>query len=199
MGRAAFEAAQGLLLLVSAQDFDYAGALAYVYGLKKDHDIAQAHAADLAGKPAEEGGPGWLEKAIEEVQDTWDDLSPGKGPLVRRAAAELAGRWNKKPDNWAGVHPGKELNHRLPLVGFTTPPGAPNITTILGNAYRALNRDTHPRTVVRPLAIQRTADGALHTDLESRDLAFLAGAAATIAAAALNLGVLAISVRASIT
>lgn len=193
--RAAFEAVQSLLQVVTAPDIDYAGALAYVYGLRKDNDITEAHADWLDGVPPEEGGVGWFPAALEEIAETWETLAPGKGPLIKRALAELSGRWGRKPDNWEGVSPAAVLPARLESKGFVTARGDRDARTLFRSVYQVLNCDTHPRTVVRPLSISRATDGAISTELEDRDSVAIGYNAAVVAAGCLNLGIIAVQLR----
>jgi hypothetical protein len=193
--RAAFEAVQSLLQVVTAHDIDYAGALAYVYGLKKDNDITEAHADWLRGVPPEKGGVGWFSPAMEEIERTWETLAPGKGALIQRALQELSSRWGRKPDNWEGVSPAVVLPTRLQNKGFVTAPGSPNPQSLFRSVYQVLNRDTHPRTVVRPVSISRAPDGSISTELEDRDSVAVGDNAAIVAAGTLNLGIIAVRLR----
>lgn len=193
--RASFEAVQSLLQVVTAPDVDYAGALAYVYGLKKDNDITEAHADWLDGVLPEEGGVGWFPAALEEIGGTWETLAPGKGALIQRTLGELSSRWGRKPDNWEGVSPAVVLPGRLQDKGFVTARGNQDAQSLFRSVYQVLNRDTHPRTVVRPLMVSRVTDGSISTELENRDSVAIGQNAAIVAAGALNLGIIAVQLR----
>lgn len=192
--RAAFEAVQSLLQVVTAPDIDYAGALAYVYGLKKDNDITEANADWLDGVPPEQGGIGWFPAALEEIGSTWETLAPGKGALIQRAHEELSGRWRRKPDNWEGVSPAVVLPARLERMGFVGTRGDRDAQSLFRSVYQVLNRDTHPRTVVRPIRVSRAPDGSIQTDLEDRDSVAIGYNAAVVAGGSLNLATIAVHI-----
>lgn len=194
--RGAFEAMQNALMLASSREYARDGARAYVFGLRKDHQILEAHSDALVGLAAQDGGLGWDQLAIHEIAETWEELHPGRAALVLSVVEEFAARHKRhKPDNWSGRDHATELAARLQGTGLPAARDAANLANQFRNAYRVLNRETHPRNVLRPVAVSRDSDGLLNTQVSGRDRVTQAKNSVIITAAALNLGTLACSLR----
>jgi hypothetical protein len=196
--RSAFEAAQNLLMLVSSESYRAAGALAYVYGLRKDLELTHSYPAGMSVPTPDAGGPEWFEAALLEIGETWEALAPGSKALVDVANTELSARRNRKPDNWHGLNPATELAARFERNPLLKSHGGYDPAAAFRNVYRALCRDTHPRTIVRPRGITVSNAGMLHTDLERRRPADTILVATQTAVSSTILGLTAYRVRLSI-
>lgn len=148
-GRAVFEAAQQALLLATHPDYDYAGALAWVYHLRKQHALEDDFEAVVGADPSAEPRP-TLTMAVDEMVEMWNDFAPGKGALIRRAQDELEAR-PRGPDNWLGRNIAKAIDEQAKLAaaaaGIPAPPALAQRNRI---TYAYLCRGTHPYTRLRP-------------------------------------------------
>jgi hypothetical protein len=194
--RSAFEAMQLALLLVTSDDYDQAGARAWIYYLKKDREFSNLHsdAESVLGLSPQ----GRFNAAVEEIASTWDDFARGQGALIHEAVP-IVEKQPKRPDNWAGVPVAPTLASRMEK---RRPPhhtaSVADPARALANAYAALNRGTHPRATLRPERISRDKHGRLTVEYESRVWEDDQHTSLVIAAGALNLGTLVIGFRLAI-
>lgn len=197
--RAAFEAAQNALLLVSSDDYAYAGALAWVYFLRKDDGTIENFESVYGQltpeeKQAPDGGQWTFDKALNEIEDTSKQFGPGNAGLLLRAQTEIIGRRNG-PDNWSGLNVAKALATQVP-------PFAPKeLAERLANAdrwrvgYSYLCRDTHTRTRLRPKWVRGKVNGPIAFEFEPVDAAATADTLVKMTAASIQFGVAALQIR----
>ena len=197
--RAAFEAAQNALLLVSSDNYAYAGALAWVYFLRKDDGIIEKFESVYGQLTPQEkqapGGDEWtFDKALNEIEDTSKQFGPGNAGLLLRAQAEIVGR-RHGPDNWSGLNVAKALAAQVP-------PFAPKeLVERLANAerwrvgYSYLCRDTHTRTRLRPKWVRGKVNGPITFEFEPVDAAAIADTLVKMTAASIQFGVAALQIR----
>jgi hypothetical protein len=110
--RAAYEAAQRAVLLAAAPDYDFEGAKAWVYSLRKDRvylSLKRSLEFQAAGPRDPES---WLIGSLEEMARAWEDLEPGKGVMLQRALSELPSK-RPRADNWLGESIVPVLRDRL--------------------------------------------------------------------------------------
>jgi hypothetical protein len=197
--RSCFEAAQQALMLTTDSDYDLAGAKAWVYAHRKD--LKQGMQAELAGLlddlpdhlPAKE----YFAKRFQEMQETWNMFSPGKGDLLKNAEVALD-RQPRRPDNWAGVDIASALETRLDAMPnpkrIQLPPTRPS--ALLRGAYALLNRETHPHSSrLEPDSVRGSANGAVEFVFGSDSSAEQADLAEVLAISSLNLAMAALALR----
>jgi hypothetical protein len=192
--RAAFEAAQLALLLVTDPEYDRAGARAWVYYLRKDRRFREMHPEEFRGldrlTPAE-----WFRSAVHEMAEVWNDLDSGKGQLILDAES-LVESQPRRPDNWAALPIAPTLRDRL--ADYSRRHNAPvrsDAAEVYNRAYAALSRESHPRTRLRPIQVRGHPNGHAEFDFEERDLARDAETAVVLATASLSQGCLALAIR----
>ncbi len=196
--RAAYEAAQLAILLVTDNDYDLAGARAWLYHHHKDAGYVKMHGPTVMQGEDDMTPEQWLEAATREIADTWEDFSPGKRDVVAKAS-DILRRQRSKPDNWAGVSVASELAKRMEALakrgGHQAREG---VAKVYSAGYAALNRDTHPRTRFKPCTITGTINGAVSFVEEKLDIDRACNTVIAIAAGSLNHGVVAFNIRASV-
>ena len=193
--RTAFEAGQQALLLVTAPDYDAAGATAWAYHLIRDRKYMAAprsgQTTDRANVEPEE----WFESALTEMEQTWNDFAPGRGALLRDAATEIQSRRRGGPENWTGLPVAPTLRDRmLTLAERHGKKGRSDAADILNAGYGALSRESHPRTRFQPTRITRDSSGGISFEIPTRDLeadreTVLISAASSLAAATLGVAI----------
>lgn len=169
--RAAFEAGQHALLLVTADDYDLAGARAWVYYARSDFNAVDESEERYGQLPVEdEADRATLERALAEMGSVWEDFSPDKGSLIKDAEA-LIPTTRQRPDNWAGVPIALELQRRV--VKLTAQiPGASRFEDIAGmynGTYAMLSREAHPRNTVKPDWIKGRPNGPVEFVMPADD------------------------------
>jgi hypothetical protein len=167
--RAAFEAAQLALLLVTDSEYDLAGARAWIYYLRRDRDFASqprdGDAVTIQGLTPN----AWFREAVDEIAEMWESFSPRKGQLIAEAE-RLVMQQPKRPDNWAGVPIARTLSDRMSaLAQRTDRPISADAAKAYNNAYAALTRQSHPRTQLRPEEIRSTAGQEVSVRFEVPD------------------------------
>jgi hypothetical protein len=193
--RAAYEAAQQALLLSSSDDYDLAGARAWVYYLRRDFLFASLPRPSHVGDAARRSAEAWYEGAFAEMKDLWETLAPGRGETLERARVAVEAH-KGRPDNWAGVPIAPALAARLEaLRKLRGKP--PNVGTaqIYNAAYSALSRESHPRMRVQPQRVTRSPDGSVELVLPERERDQDATTVRESAASALITGRIAVAYR----
>ncbi len=158
--RAAFEAGQNSLILVTESNYALAGAKVWVHSYVRerrmgerygDHPEPETHEL----KPAE-----MFDRKLTELQRLCEKLAPGSGAIVPEAR-KVVETQPKRPDNWMGRDPSKLLPQRYDLLAQALRMQAPaNIDGVTAAAYSALSRDTHLK-VLTPSAVVRRSDGSI--------------------------------------
>lgn len=169
--RAAFEAAQQAMLLASDPDYDLAGAKAWVYYKQRDLHL-QTDAEALFQRPDDVPAEEFYRGALQEMADTWEMYSPGKGGLIDEAEKALKLQAVRRPDSWAGVNPAHELDQRLrDLAAFKgLPLSVPDPTSAFRVTYGVLCRQTHPRTTgLEPTQIRGEPGGIVAFEFDPDD------------------------------
>jgi hypothetical protein len=191
--RSIFEAAQYALLLATHTDYAYAGALAWVFHLRKDHHLQDA--LEALGHRSALDEPRGLELAVNEMADTWNEFDPDAGQKLRQAQEELELR-KRSADNWLGQNAAVALERQLAAYSRTSGKNLPLPKAGAFKAsYASLCRLTHPHTSVRPREIRGTPGGSLRIVREERQLNDAAEMAITYAASAVNFVCLAVAIR----
>jgi len=159
--RNAFEAAQHALILATEEDYPLAGARVWVYYYRRDSEIIERD-----GK--HERASDWYERKLAEMTTLWNQFCAGQGRLIEEAR-ELVDKQPRRPDNWCGFAPAKELAARYEIIakalGGSPPAGVSEATN---GAFAALSRGTHPR-IPNPAAVVRRGDGTIELLPEQRD------------------------------
>lgn len=198
--RTAFEAMQQLLLLVTDENYDLAGAKAWVFFSRRDFALLTdfGNSADLPLAPEEFPEKSGLDLAIAEITKLWNDYSPGKGQLIIKAAEILATQ-PKRPANWAGVSIAPELERRFLALtrekGIST--SEPEHARIYNATYSILSRESHPRTRFQPDRISGRINGPITFEYDPNE-SDAARNVAAITAGAVAQSVTAMLIRRSI-
>lgn len=191
--RSVFEAAQYALLLATHADYAYAGALAWVFHLRKDHKLQDD--LEALGHSSGLDEPRGLELAMGEMASTWDDFEPGSGQILRQAQNELELR-KRTADNWLGQNAALALERQLAAYSAASGKNLPLPKAGTFKAsYAALCRLTHPHTSVRPREIRGKPRGPLSIVAEARQLDDVSEMALAYAASAVNYVCLAVAIR----
>ncbi|MBI4165708.1 MAG: hypothetical protein HY508_08255 [Acidobacteria bacterium] len=169
--RLAFEGAQNLLVLATHEEYEAAGALAWVYFESKDANwrASAEERKNPAGPHLTEGQ--WLEQRISQIANVWDSNAKGKGRLLLDALARVRGERKKRPDNW--LHENMAARqHRAYTVFALSGAGRSLAATAELNeqTYHALCRVTHARPRFDSFAIIRDqARGIIRVDVLPRN------------------------------
>jgi hypothetical protein len=193
--RACFEAAQNALLLATADDYAYAGALAYVYFMRKDLRFEEV-AAEAFG-PATVGDGEWsFDEALAEMEATSARFGPVNTGLIARARAELEARPNG-PDNWLGRSPAQVLAAQGRKFGNAEATARIGDPARWRAVYAHLCRQTHTRLRLRARNVIGSVNGPIRfqfdpllTDDDAENMVMMV-------AASVNFGFMAVSIRAA--
>lgn len=168
--RTAFEAMQQLLLLVTDDDYDLAGAKAWVFFARRDFSMFERHGDvnDLPTAPTEFPDKRGLELALAEITSIWNAYSPGKGELIDRADAMLDTQPKRRPTNWAGIPIAPELQRRFKTLAMDRGivPHAPDHAEIYNATYSILSRESHPRIGFQPDRIIGRVNGPIRFEYD---------------------------------
>lgn len=191
--RTVFEAAQYSLLLVTHADYAYAGALAWVYQLRKDHKLQDE--LEALGYAAGVGAPRGLALAVDEMEETWTAYAPESRGLLARAQRELEER-GRSPDNWLGRNAAVALEGQLAHYSASSGKNLPLPKTgTFKTSYATLCRGAHPQLSVRPKLIRGTPGGQLTVLPDERLLNDYAEMAIGFAKSAVDYVCLAVAIR----
>jgi hypothetical protein len=142
--RLAFETAQNLLVLATHEEYEIAGAIAWVYFEWKD---ASWRAAAERKKAPDGLGPTedqWLERRVDQVANVWSKVAKDQGGRLREALATVRRDRKKKPDNWLHENMTQRQHRAYVLFAAQNGKGSPADTAELNQAmYKVLCRETH--------------------------------------------------------
>ena len=178
--RAAFEAAQDALLLVTEPDYSEAGARARVFERLEHADLKVEVFEAFAGDDDEEPPRDYSEAArsIRADAGKWDKSCPCRGALLVSALDQLQPKFEaaragkgRHPGHWSGMSRRKMaflLGERL---------GEPEFTKSLIATYAQLSRASHPRYRVESWQKQATETGAKRYQRHPREVLIVLGVA----------------------
>lgn len=193
LARSVFEASQMALLLATHPAYDYAGVLAWIFYLRKDHRLHDEMIQDVPDVKREDVHN--LQQAVEEIRTLYEEFSPGGGALVDQALQELESR-RRSADNWLGRNVASALESQwaeaAKAAGIDAPPQS---ATIQRNVYAMLSRGAHPHSRVRPSQIRGVADGEVFFEFEERDMIGDTQLAVSVASSAVKGGAIAFAIR----
>jgi hypothetical protein len=192
--RAAYEAGQRAVLLVTAPDYDLEGAKAWVYYLRQDRDFyALPRSSASTSSPSDPEA--WFSGRLDEMAQRWEALAPGKGELLRRALAELPSK-KARPRNWAGVAIVPTIRDRLnALLEQRGKKSLGDTASIYNAAYGGLTRLSHPSARLDLLWVGKTDDGQISMQERPADRVRDAKAVRISAASSLAEATLALNFR----
>jgi hypothetical protein len=137
--RAAFEAAQDLILLVTAPDYDTAGSEAYVaevFDKARSRELAE-EAFTALGRASEIEHVD-VDSVLKDAADTWAGHAPAKAELIFKAKDVIAEYRRRRKYHWSGltrdeIH--RELGTRMKSDGTAE---------IYKSMYNILSFSSHP-------------------------------------------------------
>jgi hypothetical protein len=170
--RLAFEGAQQSLVLATHEDYETAGALAWVYFESKDANWRAALERKKHAHSSEPTDDQWIEARVTQMSRAWDSVAEGRGSLLFNALNQVRRDRKKKPDNW--LHENMTLRQHRAYAVFAArgTSGVPGESAELNqNMYLALCRETHarPRLDSFGIVLDR-ARGTIRVQLETRSL-----------------------------
>jgi hypothetical protein len=168
--RAAFESAQQCLLLATDDNYEFAGARAWVHYIQRDAEWLGEVRPPSSGITGPDDARAWYRVRTEEMAAVWDAVCPGRGSLIEKAVAALAPTRGKLPGTWLGVSVVNELEKRYDLLApvFGKRLSADSVRLNRG-IYSALSRETHARWRLDAFAIQHSADGTIAVHVKDRN------------------------------
>ncbi|HXB24591.1 MAG TPA: hypothetical protein VNV25_07680 [Gemmatimonadaceae bacterium] len=176
MVRVAFEAAQRLLILGTADDHIAVGTRAWLYYQAKD--------AVLRG-----GEDVSIRAAEDQLVAIWQSRFPSAAAVVLQERNQLAQRKRGAPDNFLGENLASSIGQAYQKIaaerGTTVPAGALEMNSAI---YRSLCRDTHACMRIEPISIRVDSEGFVEIDSRPRykaevELAVRAGLATSLSEA----------------
>jgi hypothetical protein len=146
MARAAFEAAQRLLILATSDDYVALGTRAWLYYVGKDERLSTG--------PSDNFVADYRDQIIE----TWTLRFPGAPTIIEKERAEL--KHMKGPDNFFGGNLAVAVGNAYAVIGEELANDVPSdVVEVTRDAYRALCRDTHACLRLEPIGIKIDSDG----------------------------------------
>jgi hypothetical protein len=144
--RLAFEGAQNLLVLATHENYEAAGAQAWVYFESKDARWRVAF-----GRQKNVLTPGltedqWLDQRVADMARVWSSVSQGQGQLLLDAPGVVRRERKKRPDNW--LHEDMTFRQHRAYTLFAASGGKTfqaNSAELNQAMYQALCRETHAR------------------------------------------------------
>lgn len=142
----AFEGAQNLLVLATHEEYEAAGARAWVYFELKDAGwrVAFGRQKDVLAPGLTENH--WLDQRVADMAGVWNSVSQGQGQLLLDALAVVRRERRKRPDNW--LHEDMTLRQHCAYTLFAASGSKKFLvnTAELNKAmYQTLCRETHAR------------------------------------------------------
>ena len=183
MVRVAFEVAQRLLVLATAQDYVHLGTRAWLYYVGKDQSLrTRTDSKNL------------IEDYRDQIIQSWA-LRYKDAEAVVEAEMEIL-RKRKGPDNFLGKDMADAVGDAyavLARAAGTVPP--PNVVEVTRDAYRALCRDTHACLRLEPRGLTIDSDGFVDVVQQERKVNEIEEAVASGLSSALGEAVMAINFR----
>lgn len=168
--RAAFESAQQVVLLATDNDYEFAGARAWVHYLQCDAAWLAEACPESSGVTNRDDADAWYEHRTDEIANVWNSICPGQGRLIEDAVRALAPKNGQLPGHWLGVGVVRELQKRYellaPVLGGQL---AAESARLNRGIYAALSRETHARRRLDPSAIQHLVDGTINVHARGRN------------------------------
>lgn len=158
MARVAFEAAQRLLVIGTAEDYTRIGTRAWLYYQLKDEALGiESDAED--------------EPARKQIIAVWEDRFPAASEVASTEREALIKQEKQRtPDNFLGINLGDAVNDAYKAIaavnGATVPEDAAKIDR---KAYQSLCRDTHACVRLEPRGIRIDSDGFVEVEERIRE------------------------------
>jgi hypothetical protein len=170
--RLAFETAQNILVLATHEDYQAAGAVAWVYFESKDagwrSEVERNRSASNVGPTEDE----WLDRRVEQMARMWDSVIEGRGDLLRQALVSVRRDRKKRPDNW--LHENMSRRHDRSYTLFARSNGnsfSAASADLNEKMYQALCRETHVRPRLDSFGvIHNRSDNTVRIDILPRNL-----------------------------
>jgi hypothetical protein len=190
--RAAFEAAQNALVLVTHEDYARAGARAWVYYQWKDREwrCESAQREGFAGTPLQ-----WLQNDVSQMANIWNSMAPCQGNLLLEELAAILPVKALRPDNWLAENMTRRQHRAYQLLAAAQGNELEGDSAEVNQAmYHALCRETHGRPRFDSIAFthdrrrSRVRLEPSQRNMESARGAVLAGTALSLQEALGSLG-----------
>lgn len=167
MLRVAFEAAQRLLVLGSADDYIHVGTRAWLYYQAKDAALSVIENRTTSA-------------AEEQFVSAWQSRFPGAVSTVLQERAHLARRKRGSPDNFLGENLAMAASRAYERIAAHRGTWVPPDTVEINNAvYQSLCRDTHACMRIEPTSIRIDAEGYVEIVSRRRESAEVESAVRT--------------------
>jgi hypothetical protein len=170
--RLAFEGAQQVLVLATHEDYEVAGARAWVYFESKDAGwraiLERKRNAASIGIAAD----GWLDERVAQMSRAWDSIAEGQGTLLINALAQVRQDVKKRPDNWLHETLTRRQHRAYIVFAAKNSRSIPAETMEINQSmYMALCRETHARPRLDSFGILHDrARGTIRVQLQTRNL-----------------------------
>jgi len=183
MVRIAFEAAQRLLALATAEDYIHLGTRAWLYYVQKDAALA-----------IREGAADATEDQRKNIIEVWSFRFKDAELVVQTELANL--RKIKRPDNFLGKDMAEAVRDAYAVFARAANGDSPSdVAEVTRSAYRALCRDTHACLRLEPRGITIDSDGFVDVVKRERNISDIQEGVASGLASALGEAVMAVDFR----
>jgi len=143
--RLAFDGAQQLLVLSTHEEYEHAGALAWVYFESKDADWRTEFERQRVKGAETLSDEEWLDRRVKQMAAVWDSAAHGRGQLLLNALGAARQSAKKKPDNWLHENMAARQHRAYSLFAAQTGGKTAETEELNKNMYRVLCREAHAR------------------------------------------------------
>lgn len=159
MARIAFEAAQRLLILATADDYVGLGTRAWLYYQAKD--------AALRG---DDDASSEVPSIKDQLLPVWKSHCPEAEAIMQRAGEALSRPRRKTPDNFLGEDLAAAVDRAYERIAADRKNDVPDNSAQVNRAvYRSLSRDTHACLRLEPSSIRIDSEGHVQVTARPRD------------------------------
>ncbi len=183
MVRVAFEAAQRLLALATAEDYVHLGTRAWLYYVDKDVALRVGRAPEVM-----------IAEYRDQIIQAWALRYKDAESVVQVEMANL--QKIKRPDNFLGKDMADAVGDAYAVLAKTTSCELPSdIVEVTRDAYRSLCRDTHACLRLEPRGLTIDSDGFVDVVKRERNVIAIEEGVAAGLASALSEAVMAVNFR----
>ena len=169
--RLAFDGAQQVLVFATHEDYEAAGAQAWVYFASKDAGWrAQQQRKDQRLPDVAEDQ--WLDEHVAQMSRIWDSVAQGQGALLTEALLRVRQLRKKRPDNWLheDLLPRQHRAYEI-LAASAHKRVLAETRAVNEMIYKVLCRETHARPRIESFRINHDpARGTVRFSLSPRNV-----------------------------
>ena len=164
--RAAFESAQQVLLLSTDENYELAGARAWVHYVRRDANLLADACTESSGIKSDADADRWYRHKVHKMAAIWNSISPGQGRFMLEADRILS----PSDRHWLGVNVPKEIQRRYELLARVLGNRVPSDSVDLNRSlYTALSRETHARWRLDAFAVSHQPGGTIQVHFQARN------------------------------